>query len=489
MKDSLKRPIVALIFIILLGIFFRIYNFERGFSFAHDQDLYSWIAKDIIVNKHLRLSGQVTSVDGVFIGPAYYYLMAITYAIFNMNPIGAIVPLTIIGILNILSFYWILKRFYGEKTALIAAFIESISFGMAAFDRWSVPTQPTILWCIWFLFIILEFSRGKLKYMWLYAVLVGLLWNVHIALLPILPIPILVYFLSKGKFKEKISRIKIKQILVSLLIFVVVNSPFFVFEFKHNFSQVKSTIAAIKMKTEGPTGMQKIEKVLDASGREFQQRLFVGWEIEQVGWLWLVIIFMLILLKTKKILGNAEFIGIIFWIFLIVLAQFTSKRPVSEYYFSNVLPILILLVSLCLNIIDIKILSILGIIYLGLNANWLFKKSEMDSSYFFRKQVVEYIKSEVKKNNYPCIAINYIADPGFGVGFRYLFWYEGIPLVKASDKVPIFNIVIPWQISGNEINSHNGRFGVINPKKIITVDPTVCQDTKYYLDPLLGYTE
>jgi len=489
MKGSLKRPLFALLFIVIIGIIFRTFNFSKGFSFAHDQDLYSWIAKDILVNRHLRLSGQVTSVDGVFIGPFYYYLMAAPYAIFNMNPMGAVLPLTLIGILNIVSIFWIFKRFFGKRVGLIGAFIEAISFGLAAFDRWSVPTEPTILWCIWFLFIIFEFSRGRLKYLWLYAVLVGFLWNVHIALLPILPIPILVYFLSKGKLKEKFAKIKIKQIFIAILIFIVVNSPFFVFEIKHNFSQIKSVIAATKQQYVGPTGMQKFNKVLNASGREFQQRLIFGWEISWVNWLWVGVVGLLIYLKTKYKLNIAEFIGIICWIFLIMLAQFTSKRPVSEYYFSNLLPLLILLISLFLNEINKKILLVLSIIYFGINTFWLIGRSEMDTSYFYRKQVVDYIRNEVQKNNYPCISINYIADPGVGVGFRYLFWYDGVRLIKPNNKIPIYNIVIPWQVSESEISAHFGRFGIISPKKMEGIDPAICQDTKYNLDPLLGYTE
>jgi len=489
MKDSFKRPLFALLFILSLGIIFRTFNFSRGFSFAHDQDLYSWIAKDIIVNKHLRLSGQVTSVDGVFIGPFYYYLMAASYAIFKMNPMGAVLPLSLIGILNIISVYWIFKKFFGEKTGLIGAFIEAISFGMASFDRWSVPTQPTILWCIWFLFIILEFSRGRLKYLWLYAVLVGFLWNVHIALLPILPIPILVYFISPGKLKEKITKIKLKQIILALIIFVVVNSPFFVFEIKHNFSQIKSVVAAMHNKNIGPTGWQKLNKVLNASGREFQQRLIIGWEISWVNWLWAGVVCSLVYIKTKGKLKLAEFIGIILWIFLILLAQFTSKRPVSEYYFSNLLPPLILLITLFLDRINKKVLLVLGILYLGVNTFWLINRSEMDTSYYYRKQLVDFVRNEVVKNNYPCIGINYIADPGVGVGFRYLFWYDGIQLIKPNNKIPIYNIVIPWQVSESEISAHFGRFGIISPKIIENIDPTICQDTKYNLDPLLGYTE
>jgi hypothetical protein len=232
-----------------------------------------------------------------------------------------------------------------------------------------------------------------------------------------------------------------------------------------------------------------MEKVMNASGREFQQRLVFGWENMPINCLFLGIIVILICLLVKNKIKKSEFWGIFLWIFLIMMAQFSSKRVVSEYYFTNLLPIVVLILSLVLKEINEKLLVFLGIIYLGININWLYKKSDTDIGYFYRKQIVDYVKSDTIKNNYPCVAINYIADPGVGVGFRYLFWYEGIKLIKPNNKVPIYNIVIPWQISAKEISAHFGRFGIISPKIMTKIDPTVCQDAKYNLDPLLGYTE
>jgi len=490
MKEGFKKYFFALLFVVILGIFFRTYNFERGFSFAQDQDLYSLIAKDIVVDRHMRLVGQMTSVDGVFIGSMYYYLMAITYSFFNMNPMSAILPLTLIGIFNILSIFWISKRFYGKKVALIAATISSISFGMAYYERWSVPTQPTISWCLWFMFVVLEFCRGRLKHLWLYAVLVALTWQVHIALLPILPIPIVSYFLSKGRLREKIKKVSPKNIFLALGIFFLVSSPFWIFEIKHNFSQIRSVVAATtRGGYEGPVGMQKFYKVLDASGREIQQRLLFGWKVVLVNWVWLLIPMMIVFLGVKKKLLLAEIISFCLWFFLIMLAQFSSKNVVSEYYFTNMLPILIVLFSLSLWFLRKELLYILGLGYFLINLGWLLTRSDIYDSYFYRMRIVEDIKADILENSYPCIAINYIADPGFGVGFRYLMWYSGIRVIKASDKVPVYDIVIPWQVSGDEIDLREGCFGLIKPKNKILVDPAVCQDIRYKLDPLLGYTE
>ncbi|MDO8657992.1 MAG: hypothetical protein Q7K55_04580, partial [Candidatus Levybacteria bacterium] len=64
-----------LILILLLGLFFRIYKLEIFYPWGHDQDLFAWIAKDILIDGHFRLIGQETSIIGVFIGPLFYYLI------------------------------------------------------------------------------------------------------------------------------------------------------------------------------------------------------------------------------------------------------------------------------------------------------------------------------------------------------------------------------------------------------------------------------
>jgi len=477
-----------LLIILLLALFFRTYNFEKSFSFAHDQDLYSWIAKDIVVNKHLRLAGQVTSVDGVFIGPAYYYLMALSYWIFGMNPMGAMPVVTIIGLLTVWSFYYVVKKFYGQKCGLIASFIYAVSIGTAFFDRWSVPTQPTVLWSIWFVYVILDLYSGNKKSIPIYALLVGLVWNVHIALLPILPIPFISYLIG-NKVKNKFDKSFWKLVIISIIIFLISCSPFFIFEIKYNFSQIKSTIVAMKKELGGPTGMIKLKKVLNASGREMQQRMVWGYDNFSVEIFWIIWFVLEVLAYKSKKIGGGE-IGLLnLWVFLIILAQYTSKRQVSEYYFTNLLPIFVVFLALCLDALNAKMLLVLAIIYLIINGWWLVKRSDIDHSYFYRRQLVEYISKKVKEKGYPCISINYIADFGVGVGFRYLFWYNGIKVVKADSEVMGYDIVIPYSTSENEISKRFGRFGVIEHEDLSEINYEKCNDKGLELEPLLGYTE
>lgn len=88
-----------------------------------------------------------------------------------------------------------------------------------------------------------------------------------------------------------------------------------------------------------------------------------------------------------------------------------------------------------------------------------------------------------------CTKINYIADFGTGVGFRYLFWYKGVDLVRPGSGAPVYNIVIPHFTSENEIAARFGRLGVILPEIKDFDNSELCNNKINQIDPLLGYTE
>jgi 4-amino-4-deoxy-L-arabinose transferase-like glycosyltransferase len=485
---------IKLYLILVLGLFFLIFGYRYSFSWAHDHDLYSWIAKDIVLNGHWRLVGQITSVDGVFIGPLYYYMIAFAYWIFGMNPLSSILVTTIIGLVSIGAIYFFVKEFWGEKKALIIAFLVASSTGIALFQRWSVPTQPTILWSILFLYVILKSIKGDKRILYLYGLLIGLTYHIHIALLPILPLPIVAYLLSgKGNIIKNFKKIKLKEYIIFFLIFLVTSSPFWLFEIKHNWSQVTSIISTMQSEYIGPTGWQKFNKVIDASSKEIQFRLLHGWDSFPIIIIWPTVVLMAFYLLKKKILDKKQLTYMFVWVFMIMLAQFTSKKVVSEYYFTNLIPIVFLITSLFfIEIIKNKsMLTFLAIIYCGLNFlvlinNFNYTNSE---SYDIKDKVTNYIVNDARENNYPCISINYIASPGNGVGFRYLFWYKGMKVVKTNPSIPQYDIVAPFDISVDSLDKRFSGIGVIKPKEIKNINPSLCENPDLELDPLLGYTE
>lgn len=231
-----KRPhLLILIFIFAIAFFFRTYAVVNRFHYDHDGDLTAWIVKDIVVNQHFRLLGQQTTAMGIFIGPLYYYSLIPFFLLFNMDPVGAVIPITMIGILTVISYYFVFTKLFNTKVGLIGSFIYAVSLYAIEFDKRVVPSTPTNLWIIWYLYSLVMLSRGEFRILPILGILIGLVWHIHIALAPtLLAIPVAFYFAKKLPTR--------KQAIIFLLITFLFSAPLILFEVRHNFSQTKSLI-------------------------------------------------------------------------------------------------------------------------------------------------------------------------------------------------------------------------------------------------------
>src|SRR6185312_589015 len=115
--------LIAASVIILIGMFLRTYQIINRFEFDHDGDLYSWIVKDVVVNHHFRLIGQLTSAPGIYIGPLFYYSLIPFFLMTHMDPVGGIIPITILGLATLISYYLVFSKLFNPKVGLIATFI------------------------------------------------------------------------------------------------------------------------------------------------------------------------------------------------------------------------------------------------------------------------------------------------------------------------------------------------------------------------------
>lgn len=489
----LKKVYIFLIIIVLIGLFFRSYKLIERFGFAHDADLYSWIVKDIVVDKHFRLVGQVTSSDGIFIGPLFYYLLVPFYLIFNFDPIGSAYLTPVIGFLTIVSYYFVLSKLFNKYVGLIAAFLHAVSWSTIGFDRWMVPTITTKLWTIWYLYTLVLIGRGKFWSLPLLGILIGLIWHVHLALLPaLLAIPVAFYLSRKLP--------TLKQSLFFLLSLTATSIPLIVFELKHGFIQLNSLIRGFFGNQDQGATFYKLQVVLDKISENITNFLLAPLNLPEnyklpltilvlVSTFWLVRIR---LLKPKEV-------TILFSWFLGVVIYFTlSSIQTSEYYFSNLEIIFMLIVSLLLysliksfNFGRVLILVFLALIFIR-NLYLYLTFEPYHVGYIERKAIAEYITLDSKEKNFPCVAINYITLPGENVGFRYFFYLNNLKLAPPSNKVPVYSIVFPYEWSKKEVKAIFGHMGVIPPAKIpprqnLEYD---CSGANTNLtDPMFGYVD
>lgn len=488
-----KRPhLLILGFILLIGLFFRSYQVVERFEFAHDGDLYSWIVKDIVVNHHPRLIGQLTSAPGIFIGPIFYYSLIPFFFFTNMDPIGVTGFGVIIGFLTIISYYSILTKLFNKTSGLIAAFLHAVLIQNIGFDRWIVPTLPTKLWAIWYLYTLIMISRGNFSVLPILGILIGLIWHIHIALAPaLLAIPVSLFISRKIPSK--------KMLLFSIATFFMTSLPLILFEFRHNFSQTISIIQNLIIPQSGENGFPKLIKVLEMIAKNNSVLLFSPQSISEDLKLPLLILLLAstFLLIKKKMLKLKEILIIFTWITAIVLFFSISRTPISEYYFANLEIIFILFVSLLITIFirysksALYLTLFILVIILVRNTAFFINMKPYQVGYTYRKNVADYIAQDAKSRGFPCVGITYITRLGENVGFRYFFYLNKLHIVHPSLDIPVYNIVLPFEYS-KEVEKRIGVIGIIPPTNIPSkeVIDKSCQTPDTNLtDPMLGYVD
>jgi hypothetical protein len=106
--------------------------------------------------------------------------------------------------------------------------------------------------------------------------------------------------------------------------------------------------------------------------------------------------------------------------------------------------------------------------------------------------VIAFIKSDAVVHGYPCVAISYITDPGYNLGYRYFVWMDNIKTKAPSSNAPVYTIVFPLS-RVDKLDITFGALGVINPdysrynKKGIERS---CQgDNENLTGSMFGYTQ
>src|SRR3989338_10369587 len=81
-----------IIFILTGGVIYRLFLTANGnFLFNMDNGRDMVDVREMVELKKLRLTGPTSAIEGLFNGPAWYYLLSIPYILTEGNPYGAIV--------------------------------------------------------------------------------------------------------------------------------------------------------------------------------------------------------------------------------------------------------------------------------------------------------------------------------------------------------------------------------------------------------------
>lgn len=499
-KFKLKIP-RSLLIILLLGFFLRIFRFSELFQYGHEQDLQAWIVKDILIDWHPRLIGQETSIPGLFIGPLYYYMLVPFFYFFNLDPRSSYIPITFISLATVISVYWVVSNLYGKTTGKIASYIYALSPTIIFLDRWIVPTQLTLLWTIWFYFVLVKFAKGEFQVAPILIILIALIWHIHIAFAPLLVLILISAYFGRKSLKKSVKKIEKRYLIGSVVIAAFLLLPLVAFEFRHNFQQVRGLLNAnttrVQQTKELREGDYKVEVITEYMNRVVWSVFLYQTNpknpmIAEIPLMLFIFIGLIYFLYKNSKISKEELILVYFWMLIVFSSQFVSQRVISDYYSNNLLIISITTLSLTISLIYSNkaarnwILA-LGAVFLVYGVESVIFKPKAVGEFEDKNAVVEFIGKDVDKNKYPCVAINYIGNISMRYGYRYLMWKNNVSLVTSGNDVPVYSMVQPFNISEREIKFKSGDVGVISPQDPAIPDETLCKEPGRQLLPLNGF--
>lgn len=484
-----------MVLILLAGLFFRAYKPLELFAYSHDQDLAAWFVRDVIVNHHLRLIGQETSSSGVFIGPLFYYLQIPFYLAANMDPAGSLFLPLILGLFSVFSFYFVFSKIFEKKVGLIASLVYSLSVLIVFTDREVVPTMPAMLWGVWFFYSLFALLKGNQKYYLLIGFLLGIIWDLNLALVILTPLIPLVQIFSKKK-------INFKFLIGGVIIFALLMTPYIGFETRHEFQQTKAILSSLTTQknyipgtSRGP--LAKLDRVMQLVDKNSTNMFWDSVLPIPSNMMFYILIIVSLYLTIKGIISKHLFAIMAFWQLLYIGFFTLNPLNISEYYLNGMnivwIGVFALGVSLLLRKKNLKYLgySIIGA-FVILNTWSFFTRNINRSGYVERKAITAYIKSDSLAHGYPCVSVSYITSPGNDMGYRYLFILQNLHVNQSKSGSPVYTIVFPLS-KVDRVDKSFGALGLVLPdyqrytKSGIEVS---CSGANANLtDPLFGFTQ
>lgn len=248
LKEIQEHPFVYFFLsLILIGaLFVRLYRIDTIFGFYFDQGRDAKIIWDLWHSGKLFLVGPVTGLEGVFLGPVFYYLIAPFYLIGGGNPVYPAVFIGILTTLGVFFVYLLGFKAHGRQAGIIAACIFAFSYFLVYYGRWLANPAPILFISPLLYFSLLKITNREGEIWWVAAtflIALSLQFELASAFFYIPAFMIFIFWQRKNLPKPKI-------IVFSAITFFIIFIPQIIFNFKHDNILINAIGRALKDKKE-----------------------------------------------------------------------------------------------------------------------------------------------------------------------------------------------------------------------------------------------
>ena len=254
MKEFIKKNWVYLVLaiIIVAATGFRVWHFSDWLHFGMDQARDASLVKEAVQKgpSQLPLLGPRAGGTFVRLGPIFYYFQYLSAKLSgSVSPSVFAYPDLLFSILVIPLFFFFLKIFFKNATALLVTALYAFNFVIIQFSRFAWNPNSIPFWTLlsfYALFRSVDEKKKSKKYLWIS--LVAISWAVagqlHFVTLAAIPLVILFFLLWTGKWRN----FSWKEAVAVIVLMMIFFAPVILSDIKMSGDNVKQFMWAFKYK-------------------------------------------------------------------------------------------------------------------------------------------------------------------------------------------------------------------------------------------------
>lgn len=402
-----------------------------------DQGRDAVFVRDILRGHH-TLEGPSASIEGIFTGPLWYYLLAMGFFMSGGHPAAGPLILLTINLATVILLAIVLKRKLGKLASLLIS--GSLVFSASFFETSLFAFNPFLLVSLT-LVMILSLSLLSHRRQWLFLVAclsAGL--SAHSQIASTLPLVLLVLTAAGVYLYRKV--LSLEFFLLGLVTLAIPFIPHYLSEIQSNFSQLRAGLAAFQSSDAGvAVGATSLVNHLFSTAVEFLSLLGISVVFQSVM-AGLIVIAALLFLSWRnksapKSKFSARFIKLSVTLWIINFFWFSASTGLQDWHLVGLPPLVIVSVGLLLQYLPqkIKVAALLGFVALQLSGSIqravTLRADTSDPSLLVNELAA--IDWTYQQSNGQSFAVYSYLPSIKDYPYQYLYWWHG---QETYDRLP-----------------------------------------------------
>lgn len=407
---------------------------NNNFPFTMDQARDMLDIRAIVEGKKPTLIGPTTSINGVFLGPFYYYFNLLPFFVSNGDPAYLTywnIIWYLIAAICLFVFFFKHDRYFALISACIYLMAPSLFYSSRYF--WSANPMPYMT--IFYFLSIFNFFKNKTL---INAGFIGLISGLSMQVEAAFGVLFLPFFLIFGFFKKT----GIKYLGAVSVAFFLTLIPQILFELRHDFIMTKTFLGELSGKSQILGDKLTLDQTFLSHLNSFTQFSTGHFQIPQtlsIAILLIAVIFLSLKLKQNKLYEDVRivFLSSVFFVLFAFFFYMFYSHPLKGWYLLGLHIPYILITALFLSeLIDVKKNLFISLIVLFLG--WSFSATYIDQEKFVPQSVSDRSNDKSNLRN-ELEAVDWVYKKAGGKGFKaynyipsvydypyqYLYWWQG----------------------------------------------------------------